>query len=187
MRSWRNTTAFGWIWIKMSCGVAAVARACAREAERWRASVGSCVGLRTVNERINQVERLVNTYHEQPIEEAPDVIQLDGIWLTLQQDNGAVRSDKRNRRRPEKQGKRVVVFVALGFWQKADKQEILDWQIATSEGHTEWEGFLTRLKRRGVTAEKGLKATIRDGGGGLGQAPDLVYGSTVIDQRCIFR
>ena len=37
-----------------------------------------------------------------------------------------------------------------------------------------------------MTAEKGLKATIRDGGGGLGQALDLVYGSMVFDQRCIF-
>ena len=125
--------------------------------ERWSASVGSQVGLRTVNERINQVEQLVTTYHEQPIEEAPDVIPLDGIWLTLQQETGAVRADKRNRRRQEKQGKRVVVLVALGFWQHADKQEILDWQIATTEGHTEWESFLTRLKRRGVTAEKGRK------------------------------
>jgi hypothetical protein len=157
MPSWRNTTAFGWIWIKMSCGVAAVVKVCAREAERWSASVGSTVGLRTLNERINQVEQLVNTYHEQPIEEAPDVIQLDGIWLTLQQATGAVRSDKRNRRRQEKQGKRVVVLVALGFWQKADKQEILDWHIATSEGHTQWQWFLTRLQRRGVTAEKGRK------------------------------
>ena len=71
--------------------------------ERWSARVGSQVGLRTVNERINQVERVVTNYHEQPIEEAPDVIQLDGIWLTLQQETGAVRADKRHRRRQEKQ------------------------------------------------------------------------------------
>lgn len=32
----------------------------------------------------------------------------------------------------------------------------------------------------------GLKAVVRDGGGGLGQAVELVYGSSVIDQRCIF-
>jgi transposase-like protein len=154
--------------------------------ERWSASVGRTVGLRTVNERINQVEQVVNNYHEQPIDEAPAVVQLDGIWLTLQHETGAVRSDKRHRTRHEKKGKRVVVFVALGFWQNADKQEIIDWQIANSEGHTEWECFLTQLKGRGVTPEKGLKAIIRDGGGGLGQALDLVYGSTVIDQRCIF-
>jgi transposase-like protein len=37
-----------------------------------------------------------------------------------------------------------------------------------------------------VTPENGLQAVIRDGGGGLQQALDLVYGSAVIDQRCIF-
>jgi len=47
--------------------------------ERWGAMLGSTVGLRTVNERINQIERLVEKYHEQPIDHAPDVIQLDGI------------------------------------------------------------------------------------------------------------
>jgi len=154
--------------------------------ERWSALLGSTVGLRTVNERINQVELLVKKYHEQPVDHAPDVIQLDGIWLTLQEEKGAVRYDKRNRTRHEKKGKRVVVLVALGFWQQGEKQEIVDWQIAKSEDHTQWEGFLTRLQQRGITAEKGLKAIIRDGGGGLFQALDLVYGSTVIDQRCIF-
>jgi mutator family transposase len=154
--------------------------------ERWSAILGCNVGLRTVNERINQVELLVKKYHEQPIDDVPDVIQLDGIWLTIQEENGAVRYDKRNRTRHEKKGKRVVVLVALGFWQKGEKQEIIDWQIAKGEGHTEWESFLNRMQQRGITAEKGLKAIIRDGGGGLGQALELVYGSTVIDQRCIF-
>lgn len=37
-----------------------------------------------------------------------------------------------------------------------------------------------------MTPPKGSKAIVRDGGGGLQQALGLVYGSTVIDQRCIF-
>ena len=106
--------------------------------------------------------------------------------MTIQEEKGAVRYDKRNRTRHEKKGKKVVVLVALGFWQQGEKQEIVDWQIAKSEDHTQWEDFLTRLQKRGITAEKGLKAIIRDGGGGLFQALDLVYGSTVIDHRCIF-
>ncbi|HEY4037096.1 MAG TPA: transposase [Ktedonobacteraceae bacterium] len=53
--------------------------------------------------------------------------------------------------------KRVVVFVALGFWQHGEKREIVDWQIAKSEGHEQWEPFLHRLQQRGITAEKGRK------------------------------
>jgi len=155
-------------------------------AERWSATTGNTVGLRTINERINQIESLAQNYHEQPIDTVPDVIQCDGIWLTIQEDNQNIQYDKRNRARHKKKGKRVVVLVALGFWKDREKPEIVDWHIAKGEGHTEWEVFLNRLKNRGVTAEKGLQAMIRDGGGGLGQALGGVYGSTVLDQRCIF-
>jgi Transposase, Mutator family len=155
-------------------------------AERWSAIAGNPVGLRTINERINQIESLAHKYHEQPIDDVPDVIQCDGIWMTIQEENGKSKIDKRHRVRREKKGKRVVVLVALGFWQDREKPEILDWHQASGEGHTEWEIFLNRLKKRGVTVEKGLQAVIRDGGGGLGQALHAVYGSTVVDQRCIF-
>jgi hypothetical protein len=54
-------------------------------AERWSAMLGSTVGLRTINERINQIEPLAQKYHEQPIDDVPDVIQCDGMWLTVQE------------------------------------------------------------------------------------------------------
>jgi len=154
--------------------------------ERWSATLGSPVGLRTINERINQIELLVQKFHEQPIDDAPDVIQCDGIWMTVQEGNQTIQYDKRNRARRERKGKRVVVLVALGFWKDREKPELVDWHLASGEGHREWESFLNRLKKRGIRAEKGLQAVIRDGGGGLGQALSKVYGSTVVDQRCIF-
>lgn len=46
--------------------------------------------------------------------------------------------------------------------------------------------LLHRLCKRGATSENGLKAIIRDGCGGPGQAVGQVYGESVIDQRCIF-
>ena len=61
-------------------------------AERWSATLGSTVGLRTINERINQIEPLAQNYHEQPINDGPDVIQCDGIWLTLQEGTQTVES-----------------------------------------------------------------------------------------------
>ena len=82
--------------------------------ERWSATLGHGVGLRAINERINQMEKVAQEFHTQPIEKAPDVIQFDGIWLTIQEEQETVKPDKRNRKRNERKGKRIVILVALG-------------------------------------------------------------------------
>ena len=46
--------------------------------------------------------------------------------------------------------------------------------------------LLNRLWERGLRPEAGLQAVIRDGCGELGEAIAWVYGSTVLEQRCIF-
>jgi hypothetical protein len=157
--------------------------------DRWSATMGHAVGLRTINERINQIEPLVHQFHHKPFEHVPQVIQLDGIWVTITTEGEAVLQDRRHRERHQRQGKKMVILVALGFWTEngQEKREIVDWQIAESEKHEEWEVLLRRLVVRGAKAENGLQAIIRDGCGGLGQAVHLVYAQSVIDQRCIFR
>src|SRR5437868_849259 len=155
--------------------------------ERWSATLGSSVGLRTINERINQIEPLLQQAHREPITEVPTVVQFDGIWVTIQSQSQTSKADKRQRRRHQRSGKQVVVLVALGFWNDGSgRREILDWQIAKSEEHTEWESLLHRLWQRGLRPEKGLQMVVRDGSGGLGEALALVYGSTVLEQRCLF-
>src|SRR5947209_16895220 len=155
--------------------------------QRWSATLGGSVGLRTINERINQIEPLVRQAHGEPISDVPSVVQLDGIWLTIQSQTQKEKPDRRKRRRQERKGQRVVVLVALGFWNDgSSRREIVDWEIATSEEHTEWEKLLNRLWERGVRPERGLQMVVRDGSGGLGEALALVYGSTVLDQRCLF-
>jgi len=153
--------------------------------ERWSGQRGSAVGLRTINELINQVEPLVHRMQEQHFPEAPAVVQCDGIWVTIQSQKEVIKLDKRQRKRHERSGKKMVILVALGFWPDG-RREILDWELATSEDHTQWERLLKRLKKRGSIAEKGLKMIVRDGCGGLGEALALVYGTSILDQRCIF-
>ena len=156
--------------------------------ERWSAAVGHSVGLRTINERINQIEPVVQQFHTQPFEQIPEVIQLDGIWVTITEQGEVVVLDRRHRARNERHGKKKVILVALGFWTEngKEKREIVDWQIAESEKHEEWEVLQHLLVKRGAKAENGLKAIIRDGCGGLGLAVGQVYGESVIEQRCIF-
>jgi putative transposase len=152
---------------------------------RWSGELKRPVGLRSINEVINQAEQLVHRMREQHFPEAPTVVQCDGIWLTIQDQGEEIRQDSRQRKRRVRSGKKVVILVALGFWSDG-RREILDWQLAKSEDHTEWEPFLNRLKKRGVNAEHGLKMMVRDGCGGLGKALVKVYGNSVLDQRCIF-
>jgi len=148
--------------------------------QRWSAMVEGSVGLRTINERINQIEPLLLQAHREPITDVPTVVQLDGIWLTIQSQS--------EKEKPEaRKGQRVVVLVALGFWNDGSgRREILDWEIAKSEEHTEWEKLLNRLWERRVRPERGLQMVVRDGSGGLGEALAFVYGSTVLEQRCLF-
>ena len=46
------------------------------------------MGLRTINERINQLEPLVHQFHTKPLEQVPEVIQLDGMWVTITEQGG---------------------------------------------------------------------------------------------------
>ena len=61
------------------------------------------------------------------------MVQLDCIWLTIQSQSEKQKPDRRKRRRKERKGQRVVVLVALGFWNDGSgRREILDWEIAKS-------------------------------------------------------
>ena len=122
---------------------------------------------------------------QQHFPEAPTVVQCDGIWVTIQGQEGEIKPDKRQRKRHQRRGKKVVILVAMGFWPDG-RREILDWQVASSEEHTEWEVLLRRLVERGIGVEQGLKMIVRDGCGGLGKALVNVYGKRILDQRCIF-
>ncbi len=49
--------------------------------QEWAATLGTSVGLRTINERINQLEAKLAQVHHEPITQVPAVVQFDGIWL----------------------------------------------------------------------------------------------------------
>ena len=143
--------------------------------------------MRTLNERLNQLAPLLAHAHLTRITQVPAVIQCDGIWVRLQVPTGTVKTDRRSRRRQQHQGKRMVLLVALGLWTDGSgRREILDWELTEGETHPDWQRLLDRLEERGVRPEAGLQAIIRDGKGELGAAVAQVYGTRVIEQRCVF-
>src|SRR5712692_7853546 len=134
-----------------------------------------------------RLEPLLQQARNQRITEVSARVQFDGIWLRVQTQTETVKLDKRGRKRKKRKGKKVVVLVALGLWTDGSgKREILDWQVADGESKAAWEPFVHRLWERGLRPETGLQAVIRDGCGELGEAIAWVYGTTVLEQRCIF-
>jgi len=134
--------------------------------QEWSATLESSVGIHTINERINQIEPLLEQARSTPISDVPAVVQFDGIWLRVQTQAETIKLDKRGRKRHQRSGKKVVLLVALGFWTDGSgKREILDWQVADGESQAAWDPFVHRLWERGVRPENGLQAVIRDGCG----------------------
>lgn len=134
--------------------------------QEWSATLESSVGLRTINERINQIEPLLEQARSAKVTDVPAVVQFDGIWLREQTQTETIKLDKRGRKRHQRSGKKVVLLVALGFWTDGSgKREILDWQLAEGESKAAWDPFVHRLWERGVRPENGLQAVIRDGCG----------------------
>jgi transposase-like protein len=143
--------------------------------QQWAATLGASVSLRTINERINQLEARLTQVHREPITDVPAVVQFDGIWLSMQTQQASIQEDSRTRKRHQKRGKRMVVLVALGLWiDGSGKRHILDWEIADQEEQPAWERLVQRLWERGVKVETGLQAIVRDGTQGLEQALDYV-------------
>lgn len=164
-----------------------LARSLRQLSQEWAATVGASVGLRTINERINQLEARLAQVHREPITDVPAVVQFDGIWLSMQTQQDGIHEDSRKRKRHQKRGKRMVVLVALGLWTDGSgKRQILDWELAEKEEQASWQRLVQRLWERGVKVESGLQAIVRDGSEGLEQALDYVYGSALVQQRCIF-
>ena len=77
--------------------------------QEWAATLGARVGLRPINERINQLEARLAQVHREPISEVPAVVQFDGIWL-----EPGKRSKRASTRRAASAS--VTVSVASASW-----------------------------------------------------------------------
>ncbi|MDQ6662738.1 MAG: hypothetical protein M3Z24_17480 [Chloroflexota bacterium] len=77
--------------------------------QRWSAQAESNVGLRALNERINQVEPLIQQMREQALFPIPPVVQFDGIWVTIQREGEKIKQDSKKRNRKQRTGKKQVI------------------------------------------------------------------------------
>ena len=142
----------------------------------------SPLSLRTLMTRIHQMAEDVKLA---PPSQAPPIVQLDAIWVTLVLPTGGAYRDRKGRLRPRVGRFRRPILVALGIWPDQERASVLDWMFATSEDEAQWTAFLSRLYDQGVHHEQGLRLLIHDGGGGLCAALRTVH-FAVPTQRCLF-
>ncbi len=128
--------------------------------------VGEPVSPATVSQITKTLDAAVRCYHNRLLPTDIVYIFLDGIVLKVK--GGA-------------KVQRKVILAAYAITSRGERV-LLDFQVATSESSLQWEGFLNNLYRRGID-EKTLRLIITDGGTGLHDALQVVYGS-VKRQRC---
>lgn len=131
-----------------------------------RHALGEVVSPTTVSRVARILDQAVTAYHRRPLVNRYRALIFDGVVLARKSGVGALR-------RP--------VLVALGITPDG-KKEIIDFQLARSEGAEAWEGFLRELYRRGLTGER-VEIIAVDGGKGLRAALEVVYPRLRI-QRC---
>lgn len=151
------------------------------------ADSGHPVACSTLSGWVTQADGLAEALREGPLERAPAVVMLDGLWVTLLEPTGAWFVDRAGRRRERTRRRKVVVLVAYGVDPTTGERWVLDWERAEREDEAGWRRLLERLHGRGLREDAGLALVIHDGGGGLEAALDVVhFGRDVLRQRCVF-
>lgn len=140
------------------------------------------LALRTLNQRLHLLAALDPN---RAAEDAPPVLQLDAIWITLLRPNGKVFRDCKGRKRAVKGRFKVPILIAMGVWPDSGRCEILSWYQGESESADEWVKFLEALEAQGIRGHNGLKLIIHDGGLGLASALQTVWFDAK-QQRCLF-
>jgi putative transposase len=146
--------------------------------------LGGSIGLRTLNQRVLEIEKYVGGWQKQALEAIPPVIRVDGLWVTIMVGQAEKRRDGLGRLRTVKQAKRIPVLMAQGVWPESGKQTILTWCLGSGEDKFSWEDLLFQLRAKGVKADQ-LALLIGDGSSGFEAARQSVY-PEVPFQRCIF-
>ena len=146
--------------------------------------LGGSLGLRSLNERVHEIEKYALGWQTRQLTDIPPVIRVDGLWVVLMIPTGEHQKDAKGRNRPVRRSRRIPILIAQGVWPAAGRQEILTWRLGTGEDQDGWEDLLYQLRFMGVSPEQ---LALLDGDGSLGfEAARKVVYARVPFQRCIF-
>jgi hypothetical protein len=145
----------------------------------------SSVGLSTLNRRVLRLGQAEGMFMRWNKGEAPPVVRVDGIWITVMFATGERRKDRLGRNRLVKQGHKVPILAAQGVWPASGRTQLIAWMRAEGEDTVSWQKFLELLYENGLTAENGLAMLTSDGGTGFRAAYENIYWQVPL-QRCVF-
>lgn len=143
------------------------------------------VALSTLNRRVLRLGKAEGKFMGWDKGEAPPVVRVDGIWITVMFASGETRKDRAGRNRPVKQGKKIPILAAQGVWPTTGQTQLIAWMRADGEDQNSWQQFLETLYEAGLTPANGLAMLAADGGTGFRAAYENVYWQTPL-QRCVF-
>jgi transposase-like protein len=149
------------------------------------AKLGGSLGLRTINERVQQAGAGREEWLQRSLSSFPPVVEVDGVWVTMMKKTGEKRKDRIGRVRPVKMGQRCVVLFARGCWPKTGEHVLLTWLVAEKESEASWGDLLFAIKQLKLRTPGRWDLLIGDGAGGL-EAARQIYCPDVPLQRCIF-
>jgi transposase-like protein len=130
----------------------------------------------TVSRLVARLDEEIARFRQRPHPEGFRYLYLDGK-------HGKV---SRSRRRGRGRGRARKRVLLLAWAIRHDgAEELIDFQVAPDESERSWDGFLRRLRARGVTQQNGLERIITDGDGGLEAALALNY-PEMPHQACVF-
>jgi putative transposase len=128
-----------------------------------------------VSKLASRWDRLVEQYHQKPLEDRYDYLFFDGIHLKRRSAPRLFKTLSQARHR--------VVLVCYGVT-RAGIKELIGFRLESTEAEAGWRRFLGSLRRRGLTGQ-GVRLVITDGGKGLINALDDFYPESR-RQRCWF-
>jgi transposase-like protein len=120
--------------------------------------LGSQVSAQTVSRITRSLDREVQRFHRQPLEDCYQYLFLDGITLKVKGATGV---------------KKRLVLCAYGV-STTGRRELVSFRQATAESEAQWEAFLRDLFDRGLRGQE-VRLITTDGCRGLHQALDVVY------------
>lgn len=145
----------------------------------------SSVGLGTLNRRVLALGQAEGSFTHWEKGEAPPVVRVDGIWVTVMFTTGETQTDQAGRKRMVKRAKKVPILAAQGVWPTTGRTQLVAWMRAKAEDAESWQQFLEALYEAGLTPENGLALLAADGGKGFRTAYENVYWRVPL-QRCVF-
>ena len=127
---------------------------------------GHSLSATSVSRLTRSLEEQARRFHIRELQDRYRYLLLDGVYLRVRQADGV---------------KRRVVLCAYGIAANGER-ELIDFQLARSEGQRAWEGFLNSLFQRGLIGKE-LQLITTDGGLGLHAALEVIYPRVAL-QRC---